>query len=101
MLPVAKEAPTAPSFWTRELLDMHRANDLDATPRLLLSVNEVADLLGCSIRHVHRLVAERKAPSPIRLGASARWRRSDLEQWVEEGCPPLTGEQGEGVPSHA
>ena len=60
-----------------------------ATHRLavLLDVKEVAKLLGCSPRHVYRLSDSARMPPPLKIGALARWRRSDVEQWVADGCP--------------
>ena len=27
-------------------------------------------------------------PMPIKLGRSVRWRKAEVDQWVNEGCPP-------------
>ena len=53
----------------------------------LLDVHEVAELLGCSTRHVYRLSDAGKMPAPVKLGACVRWNRSAIESWIEEGCP--------------
>jgi len=53
----------------------------------LLDVGQVADLLGCSVRHVYRLRDCGKMPSPIKLGSLIRWSRSSIELWVSDGCP--------------
>ena len=37
-------------------------------PLLLLSAGQVAEILGCSIRHVYRLADGGRMPSPLRLG---------------------------------
>lgn len=54
----------------------------------LVDVGHVAKLLGCSERHVFRLSDAGKMPRPVRLGALVRWRRAELEAWVDDGCPP-------------
>ena len=54
----------------------------------MLSVGDVADMLGCSSRHVYRLSDSGRMPRPIKLGALVRWRRAELEKWIAEGCPP-------------
>ncbi len=61
----------------------------------LLDVKAVAALLGdCSTRHVYRLVDAGRMPSPVRLGALVRWRRTELMAWVENGCPSIRSAKG-------
>ena len=57
-------------------------------PSDLVTIQCVAKdwLGGCSIRHTRRLYESRKMPAPIKLGALIRFRRSDIEQWIEGGC---------------
>ncbi len=55
----------------------------------LLDVKTVAALLGsCSTRHVYRLADAGRMPQPIKLGSLVRWRRAELDRWINEGCPP-------------
>jgi excisionase family DNA binding protein len=56
---------------------------------VLLDVRAVAALLNCSSRHVYRLADAGRMPPPVRIGASVRWRRSDLDFWLAEGCQPV------------
>lgn len=54
----------------------------------LLTVRQVASLLGCSSRHVHRLTDRGAMPRPTKLGSVlVRWRRADIEEWIAAGCP--------------
>jgi excisionase family DNA binding protein len=53
----------------------------------LLDVRAVAALLNCSARHVYRLSDAGRMPPPVRLGALVRWRRQDLDAWLDAGCP--------------
>ncbi|MEK6675988.1 MAG: helix-turn-helix domain-containing protein [Planctomycetota bacterium] len=54
----------------------------------LLDVRAVAALLGgCSTRHVYRLADGGRMPRPIKLGSLVRWRRTELDIWISEGCP--------------
>ena len=56
--------------------------------RILLSAAEVAGLLGVSLRHFYGLLSSgRVGPLPVRLGRCIRWRRGEIEQWVQAGCP--------------
>lgn len=31
--------------------------------------------------------ASGKLPKPVRIGRSVRWRREELRDWIQEGCP--------------
>jgi excisionase family DNA binding protein len=53
----------------------------------LLTVNDVAAMLSCSTRHVRRLIDAGLCPAPLRLSKLVRLRRSDIEQWIADGCP--------------
>ena len=59
---------------------------LDSTATLI-DVRRVAALLGCSPRHVQRLVDVGRMPRPIRLGRLQRWHSAEIESWVAAGCP--------------
>jgi len=56
-------------------------------PAALLDVRAVAALLDCSQRHIYRLADAGRMPSPIKLGALIRWRRAELQDWLDAGCP--------------
>jgi predicted DNA-binding transcriptional regulator AlpA len=64
-----------------------------ATPAALLDVGAVADLLGCSPRHVYRLADRGAMPRPVKFGRLIRWRCSTgdpmtgLQDWIDAGCP--------------
>ena len=61
----------------------------------LLDVKAVAALLGCSTRHVGRLVERNRMPAPIKLGVLVRWSRAALLAWIGQGCPTKTNELDE------
>jgi excisionase family DNA binding protein len=61
--------------------------DPAASPALL-DVQQVADLLNCSTRHVYRLADAGRMPQPVRLGALVRWPRHAIEDWIAAGCKP-------------
>jgi excisionase family DNA binding protein len=58
-----------------------------ACDRLALCADEIARLLGVSLRHVHALNATGRLPRPFRLGRSVRWRLEELDAWIEAGAP--------------
>lgn len=53
----------------------------------LISVDELASMLGVSTRTLWRLLSAGKLIKPIKVGGSTRWRRSDVQQWIAQGCP--------------
>jgi excisionase family DNA binding protein len=55
----------------------------DRPPRPLLGIAEVAGLLGVDIRHVRRLVHERRIPY-IKWGHLLRFDLAEIEAWIDE-----------------
>jgi len=60
--------------------------EISITPELLRD-KEVARMLGLSTRSVHTMRSCGRLPREVRLGRSLRWRRRDIEKWVEMNCP--------------
>lgn len=56
----------------------------------LLSINDVAARLNVQVRHVRRLVAERRIPF-IKWGHLIRFDADELEQWLDESRRPHAG----------
>jgi len=56
-------------------------------PAALLDVRAVAAMLGCSTRHLYRLVDAGRAPAPVKLGHLVRFSRKSIEDWIVAGCP--------------
>lgn len=55
--------------------------------RMLLKDERVAAKLGVSRRKIWSMASAGQMPAPVRMGRSVRWRQSDIERWVELGCP--------------
>jgi predicted DNA-binding transcriptional regulator AlpA len=55
----------------------------------LMDVDAVAAMLDCSARHVCRLTHDGEMPQPVKLRALTRWRRAEIEHWLDDGCPPV------------
>ena len=53
----------------------------------LVTAQECADWLRITRGHLYRLRDCGAIPSPIKIGRSLRWRRSDLTLWFRAGCP--------------
>ena len=60
----------------------------------LLDVQDVAKLLNCSSRTIYRLSSSGRMPRPVRLGALVRWRRGELLDWLDAGCPKVRTTRG-------
>jgi excisionase family DNA binding protein len=49
----------------------------------ILTIREVAELLKINEKTAYRLAADGKIPG-FRVGGSWRFRRTDIDQWIEE-----------------
>ncbi len=56
----------------------------------LLTVDEVAGLLRISPSSLYNLRYAREAPPAIRVGSRLRWRRADVEAWIESRAESST-----------
>lgn len=54
---------------------------------VMLSTQDLADLMQCSDRHIANLRKEGRMPAPVRLGTLVRWPRKAIEDWIAAGCP--------------
>jgi predicted DNA-binding transcriptional regulator AlpA len=71
------------------------ADAKEAEP-LLLTAAQVAQLLQISLRTLWRLRSGRKVPLPVNLGASVRWRRKEVLEWVANGCQGTNDSDNKG-----
>jgi len=62
--------------------------------KLLLTIREVAELTGLAVGSIYHLVSQQRIPF-IRLSRRCiRFRRSDLEGWIDGLHQPARGEAG-------
>ncbi len=54
---------------------------------MLLTALQVANWLNLSVRTLWRTLSRGWMPEPVRMGGIVRWRRKDIAEWVELGCP--------------
>ena len=55
---------------------------------ILLDVKGVANMLGVSTNSVRNYDVEgRIGPMAIKLGRLKKWKKEEIEKWVEAGCP--------------
>ena len=69
---------------------------LSTTSPQLLDVEVVAEMLGCSTRHVYRLADSGQMPRPVKLGSLVRWSAPVLQAWIDQGCPSCRQMKGAG-----
>jgi predicted DNA-binding transcriptional regulator AlpA len=53
----------------------------------LMTAGDVAKLLHLDVRTVRRMRLMSQIPDPVRIGNALRWRRRDIERWIEERAP--------------
>lgn len=56
----------------------------EAAHRTLLSIDEVADWLGVSVKTVYSMRDRNQAPPAIKVGRRLRWDAEDIQQWLDE-----------------
>lgn len=61
--------------------------NIPSSESLLISAEQLSELLQLSTRTLWRLVHEGRIPVPVRIGRSVRWKRAEIEMWIEAGCP--------------
>jgi prophage regulatory protein len=54
---------------------------------IAVDAQRLAELLGLSLRTIRRLDSSGKLPRPLRIGGAVRWRLSEVNRWVDAGCP--------------
>ena len=54
---------------------------------ILLTARQAAAICGKSLRTWRTWDAGGRIPRPVRIGRSTLWRASELEAWVDAGCP--------------
>lgn len=54
---------------------------------LLIDAEQLAIILGISVRSVWRYHRAKRIPAPVRLCGTVRWRRAEIIQWINDGCP--------------
>lgn len=70
------------------MLDKKRTKQRRELPPLLVTIDEVEELLSYSQRSIDRLKNSGGIPAPIMLNGSKRWRYYELKAWIRAGCPP-------------
>jgi|CXWL01.1.fsa_nt_gi excisionase family DNA binding protein len=54
---------------------------------VLITLEELAEILHLSSRTLQRKLSAGELPTPIRIGRSIRWQMSTILKWIQDGCP--------------
>ncbi|MGD9857437.1 MAG: helix-turn-helix transcriptional regulator [Planctomycetaceae bacterium] len=60
---------------------------------LLISAEQLAEMLQVSTRTLWRLLTHDELVRPVRIGGSTRWRLDEVRQWIEGGCLPQNSQR--------
>lgn len=59
--------------------------------QILIKSEDVAEMVGgCTVRHLQNLVKRKLMPAPIKIGGMVRFRKQDIVDWIEAGCPAVS-----------
>ena len=59
----------------------------------LLTIDQLADRLGVSIRHIRRLIAEKRVPY-LKVGHFVRFDPTEIASWLDGARHPANGGLG-------
>jgi excisionase family DNA binding protein len=63
---------------------------VDTIPELM-SIDQLAPRLGITVRHVRRLVGEKRVPY-LKVGGLVRFDPGEISAWLAESCHPAGGQ---------
>ena len=55
----------------------------------MMRVEDLAERLQIGASTVWRRRDQGSLPAPLRLGRSVRWRKEDVDAWINDGCPDV------------
>jgi len=58
-----------------------------ATEPRFLTATEICEQFQLNIGTLQALVKNGRFPKPLQIGASNRWKTSEINSWVDAGCP--------------
>ena len=56
-------------------------------PFRLLTIQEMAAIMNCSVASVYTMKAYGRVPPPLRIGRLVRWDPREVQQWLDNRCP--------------
>ncbi|HUU22880.1 MAG TPA: helix-turn-helix domain-containing protein [Phycisphaerae bacterium] len=61
----------------------------EKTLPLLLTSRQVSELVGVAPRTLWRYARSGRMPPPRKIGALVRFSRTEIEEWIADGCPAV------------
>jgi excisionase family DNA binding protein len=55
---------------------------MNTNEKILLTAEDLAELLGVSLRSIWRRINDGTVPKPVRIGRLVRWHRQTIERWL-------------------
>jgi predicted DNA-binding transcriptional regulator AlpA len=86
LMPADLDAPTFEALRDRPEAGLP-PSPAPALHPLLVDITCLSDLLRRSVASLYRDDSAGRLPAGLRIGASKRWRYSEIVAWVEAGCP--------------
>jgi len=65
-------------------------SDMPEKDKLLLTASDLAASLGVNRSTIWTWHSGGKIPMPVHIGGVTRWRREEIQRWIEAGAPPRT-----------
>lgn len=62
-----------------ELHQLKRSANLE-----LLTIDEICEMLKISRKHIYAMIKTSGLPSQIKIGSSSRWKKVEIETWVNQ-----------------
>ena len=75
---------------TSTTIDANRLMNKELVPIKLMTKEQLADLLGVTVRTVYRKWQAGEIPQPVKIGKLVRWTSPSILEWIENGCPELS-----------
>lgn len=64
-------------------------HDSGKTLPLLLSSRQTSELTSIPLRTLWRYSRSGRMPPPKKIGALVRFSRTEIEEWIADGCPAV------------
>lgn len=61
-----------------------QSNNIDLMNDKLVDMVFITEFTGLSDKWFYKLIQDGLFPKPIKLGRSSRWRRSEVETWIQQ-----------------
>jgi len=84
-----KEVPMPVNDQTQAIHNPPKAINPSQDKEGLMNVKQLAAILNISPRRIWAMRSSGQMPLPVKLGGSIRWKKQEMLDWIQEGCPPI------------